>query len=83
MRESITITSKGQTTLPAAIRKQLGIDKQGGVLRIRFNEERGELIISRPLSISALSTKLSSYIKPGIQPVTDVDEFYQSSRKVT
>lgn len=83
MKESITITSKGQTTLPAAIRKQLGVDKQGGVLLIRFNEERGELIISRPLSISALSTKLSSYIKPGIQPITDVDEFYQSSRKVT
>ena len=80
MKDTITITSKGQTTIPAPIRNKLGLGKSGGVLRITFNESKEELIISKPLSIDALSSKISSYIKPNTQPLVDVDSYYQANR---
>lgn len=82
MTKTITITSKGQTTLPAAIRHKLGIDKSGGVLQISFNERRGELVIKKSVSIVELSERISRHIKPGTKPLENVDEYYQKSRKV-
>ena len=81
MKNTITITSKGQTTLPAHIRRKLGLDKSGGVLRINFNEGKGELVISKPVSIAELSERVSRHIKPGTKPVENVDEYYQKARK--
>lgn len=81
MKNTVTITSKGQTTIPASYRRKLGLDKSGGVLDIRFDETRGELVIAKPLSMEELSSKLSSYIKPGTEPLVDVDNFYQDHRE--
>jgi bifunctional DNA-binding transcriptional regulator/antitoxin component of YhaV-PrlF toxin-antitoxin module len=80
MTQTITITSKGQTTLPVAIRRRLGIGSMGGKLQISFNEERGELIVSKPVSAALLSEKISSFIKPGTPPLIDVDDYYQLNR---
>jgi AbrB family looped-hinge helix DNA binding protein len=80
MKDTITVTSKGQTTIPALIRNKLGLGKNGGVLKINFNESKAELVISKPLSIDDLSNKLSSYIKPNTQPLSDVDAYYQANR---
>lgn len=77
----LTVTSKGQTTIPAAIRRKLGIGNTGDMLQIRFNEDEHELIISRPLSIDELSNKLSAYIKPDTTPLADTHAFYQANRK--
>lgn len=82
MNKTITITSKGQTTLPAAIRHKLGIDKSGGVLQIDFNERRGELIIKKPVSVAELSERISRHIKPDTKPLKNVDQYYQENRKV-
>jgi AbrB family looped-hinge helix DNA binding protein len=82
MSNTITITSKGQTTIPADIRRKLGLDKTGGVLRINFNERNSELVVSKPVSIAELSERVSRYIKPGTKPVSNVDEFYQLNRKL-
>lgn len=81
MKNTLTITSKGQTTIPAPIRRKLGLDKTGGILRISFNESKGELVVSKPLSIDKLSEKLSGYIKPGTEPLVDIDTFYQANRQ--
>lgn len=81
MRNTVTITRKGQTTIPAPLRHKLGLDVKGGILDIRFDESRGELIISKPLSIDELSRKLTTYIKPGATPVYDVDAYYQTNRE--
>ena len=80
MKTTITVTSKGQTTIPAQVRHKLGLNKAGGVLQISFNEQKGELVISKPTSIDELSKKLSGYIKPGIKPLVDTDAFYQTNR---
>ena len=80
MKDTITVTSKGQTTIPAPIRSKLGLGKNGGVLKMSFNESKDELIISKPLSIDDLSNKLSGYIKPDTKPLVDVDAYYQANR---
>lgn len=80
MKDTITITSKGQTTIPAPVRRKLGLDKGGGVLQIKFNENKNELVISKAISIDELSKKLTGYIKSGVKPLVDADAFYQANR---
>lgn len=82
MQSTITITRKGQTTIPVAIRRKLGIGPQGGHLAIRFNERKSEAIIEKPLSIEELSKRATSYIRPDTKPLTDVDAYYQKHRRV-
>ncbi|HEU0190395.1 MAG TPA: AbrB/MazE/SpoVT family DNA-binding domain-containing protein [Mycobacterium sp.] len=78
MDACITVTRKGQATLPVAIRRRLGLADSGGVLQAHLNEETGELILTRPPSIDELSEFASSHIKPGTPPLLEVDEFYQT-----
>lgn len=81
MKNTITITSKGQTTLPAEVRQKLGVPKEGGVLRIDFDERKGEFTITRPMTVAELAKRASKHIKPGSKPVTDVDSYYQAHRR--
>ncbi len=81
MKTIITITSKGQTTLPAAVRRKLGLAKTGGTLHLSFNEQRGEAVITKPMGIEELSNHITSFIKPGTKPVLNVDDYYQKHRK--
>ncbi len=80
MNKFITITSKGQTTLPAAMRRKLGLGKTGGLLQATYNERKGQLIISKPENASELSERISAYIAPNTQPITNVDAYYQANR---
>lgn len=80
-KTTLTVTSKGQTTIPVSIRRKLGLDKEGGVLQMSFNESKGELVVTKSLDIDELSEKLNSYVKPGTKPLTDVDAFYQTNRQ--
>ncbi len=82
MNKSITITSKGQTTIPAAMRRKLGLTHLGGKLQASFNDQTGQLIITRQMGIEDLSGRISGYIKPGINTVIDVDAYYQANRRV-
>jgi bifunctional DNA-binding transcriptional regulator/antitoxin component of YhaV-PrlF toxin-antitoxin module len=79
MRNIITVTSKGQTTLPVAMRRRLGIPKEGGVLQVSFDEQSGKLVISAPTSPEDLAKRLSAYIKPGVEPITNVSDYYTNS----
>jgi AbrB family looped-hinge helix DNA binding protein len=78
---TLTITSKGQTTIPASLRHKLGIPKAGGTLKISFDEGTGELTVSRPTTIAELSRRVSRHIKPGTSPIEDVDAYYQANRQ--
>lgn len=81
MDVTLTITSKGQTTLPVALRRRLGLAESGGVLLAHLREDTGELIITKPPSADELSERLSRHIKPGTRPLLNVDDFYQSERE--
>jgi bifunctional DNA-binding transcriptional regulator/antitoxin component of YhaV-PrlF toxin-antitoxin module len=76
----LTITSKGQTTLPAAARRRFGLGSSGGKLRFRFDEISGKMTIEKAETIDELSERLSSLIKPGTKPLLNVDEYYQKNR---
>lgn len=75
---TITVTRKGQTTLPVAVRRRLGLADSGGVLRAHLDDDTGELIVTAPPSVEELSERISRHIKPGTRPLLDVDDFYQS-----
>lgn len=81
MRNVITITSKGQATIPVFFRRKLGVGANGGKLDIRFNESKREIVITQPLDVDELSQRISSYIKPKTPPLTNVDAFYQIHRE--
>ena len=80
MKTILTVTSKGQTTIPTPVCRKLSLTKNGGTLQMDFNEHNGELVISKATSIDELSKKLSGYIKSGIRPLVDADVFYQANR---
>ncbi len=80
MQSTITVTRKGQTTLPVAIRRKLGLGPHGGRLIIRFSERKREATITQPPSIEELSERITSYIRPGTKPLLNVDEYYQRHR---
>jgi AbrB family looped-hinge helix DNA binding protein len=75
----ISLTSKGQITLPVEFRRRLGV-KEGDKLEANFNPESKSLIIQKPLTVDELSRKVSSFIKNYPKPVTNVDEYYQMNR---
>ena len=52
MRESVVVSSRGQITLPARIRKRLGI-RAGGLILL---EERGGEIVLRPAAVVEIET---------------------------
>lgn len=80
MQATITITSKGQVTLPAQARKAMQL-KDGDKLLFSYNSESQMATIAKPLSIEELSERISRHIKPGTKPVLNVDEYYQAHRK--
>ena len=80
MNKVITITSKGQTTISADIRRKLGLTKAGGKLQANFNEQTGQLILIKQIGAEELSNRISSFIKPGTTPVVDVNVYYQQNR---
>ena len=52
MPESVVVSSRGQITLPARIRKRLGI-RAGGLILL---EERGEEVVLRPAAVVEIET---------------------------
>ena len=81
MNKIITITSKGQTTLPVALRRKLGVPKAGGRLQVCFDEQKNEVVISKPISIEELSARATSYIRPGTKPIRNVSAYYHKHRQ--
>jgi antitoxin PrlF len=52
MRESVVVSNRGQITLPAKMRKRLGI-RAGGMILL---EERGEEVVLRPAAVMEVET---------------------------
>lgn len=80
MKTTITITSQGQATIPIALRRKLGLSKTGGVLLAEFDEQKSELVLSKPIDVVELSERISRHIKGASTPLIDVDGYYQSQR---
>lgn len=76
MSATVIVSPKGQVTLPARVRRALGIH-EGDALRI---EVQGDAItLERVEDLHALSVIASGYAR-GAEPVMDVDAYYQEHR---
>jgi AbrB family looped-hinge helix DNA binding protein len=80
MKTHITITGKGQLTIPAAARRQLGLKEKGDKVLFKLNPRTKSATISKPQTIEEISTYLTSKIKPGTEPLLNADEYYQKHR---
>lgn len=78
MSITITMTSKGQFTLPANVRKAMALRKPGDKLVLDFNPTKQQAILSRPVSLEDIQAKAQTYIKPGTKPLLDVDALYNT-----
>ena len=47
----ITMTSKGQFTIPAAIRRDMGLDPKGATARLEYDESKKRFYVEKPSSI--------------------------------
>jgi antitoxin PrlF len=52
MRQTLLVSNRGQITLPASIRKRLGI-QSGGVLTL---EEKDNVVVLRPAAVVEMET---------------------------
>jgi bifunctional DNA-binding transcriptional regulator/antitoxin component of YhaV-PrlF toxin-antitoxin module len=75
---TITMTSKGQFTLPAGVRKALALQRKGDTLTLDFKPDRQQVILSKPVSFAAIQARAERFITPGTPPLTDVDAFYNT-----
>jgi bifunctional DNA-binding transcriptional regulator/antitoxin component of YhaV-PrlF toxin-antitoxin module len=78
MTITITMTSKGQFTLPASVRKAMALQEQGDKLVLNFSPASQQVILSKPVTFADIQAKAKRYVKPGTQPLTDVDAFYNA-----
>lgn len=62
MTTSITMTSKGQLTLPAAIRKQLKL-QAGDTLDVKFDPEQRQINLSKPMTLEEVRAMNQAIMK--------------------
>ena len=80
--ETISLTSKGQVTLPAEFRRVLGLN-DGDKLLVSYNQTARTLTLRKPLTIEELSNKVSKFGKKPDKPVLNVDQYYQEKRELS
>lgn len=80
--KTVTITSQGQITIPASVRREIGV-KGGDKLSLSYNSFTRKLELEKPQSLDEIADRLTSLIKPGTKPVTNASKYYQKHRGET
>lgn len=74
---TITMTSKGQFTMPAQVRNSLGVNQEFNKLILTYYPASGQAKIQRPVSFDEISSLSKGFIKKGIKPLENPRDFYQ------
>lgn len=77
--KTVTITSQGQITIPASVRREIGI-KGGDKLSLTYNPFTRKVELERPQSLNEIADRLTSLIKPDTKPVKNASAYYQEHR---
>lgn len=77
--KTITITSKGQITIPASVRKAWGI-KGAGKVNVSFDKETRKMVLEQPMTVDQAISFFDSIPRKKVQPLTDVHEYYARER---
>lgn len=75
----VTLTSKGQLTLPIEVRRALGL-KDSDKLELSYSSESRKVTITKPMTVEELSAMTSRLPRRKIEPIRDVDSYYQAHR---
>ena len=74
---TITLSSRGQLVIPASVRKKLDL-KAGDQFTVEVNQDSRELTLHRVETFEELTEKISSWIKPGTEVLTDTRSLYRT-----
>lgn len=75
---TITMTSKGQFTLPVELRREFGVNKAGDVLKLKLSKDKKQATLSRPRSFDEIQAYFAKHRKPGVKPLLDPRVFYDT-----
>lgn len=75
-----TVTSQGQITIPAEIRRQAQATP-ATELQVWYDAETQEIRLKKPLTVKEFSSLVKTILPPkNIPPLTNVHEFYEIER---
>lgn len=77
--KTVTITSQGQITIPAAIRRAWGITGSQE-LNVSFDQKTQRMTVERPLSIDEALAVFDAIPRKNVTPLINVHEFYEVER---
>ena len=81
MKDFVTVTSKGQVTLPAKMRKALGISKPGQKLQIQLDAQSNRLELRKPVELRDIQSLVRKHAKNPEAPVPEnIHEWYAEQR---
>ncbi len=75
---TITMTSKGQFTMPVSVRKALGLNQYSNTLKLLYNPATKIAKIEKPLTIDEIKARARRHIKPGTPPLLDAHAFFDT-----
>lgn len=78
---TVTITSQGQITIPAAVRKAWGL-RGSEKLHVTYDAEQSTLTLEKPLTVDEATRRLRQLSRgqKKVPPLTDIHEFYERER---
>ncbi len=77
--KTISITSKGQITIPASVRRAWGINGTGSVNMV-FDSETRRLTLQQPMAVDEFIKFADKIPRKKVQPLVDVHEYYEKER---
>lgn len=81
MSHNVTITSKGQLTLPVKVRRALGLDENHHTLSLRFDEQTQAVILEKPVSFAEIRDYVQKHAKSkGNVELQNINERYEDYR---
>jgi len=76
---TVTITSQGQITIPAAVRKAWGL-RGSEKLHVKYDAEQSTLTLEKPLTVDEALAVFDAIPRKKVKPLTNVHEFYEVER---
>ena len=75
---TITMTSKGQFTMPIEIRRALELSAVKDKLKVTYNPATRSLRIEEPVSFEDIRKRTQQCLKPGTKPLLNPRAFYNT-----
>jgi bifunctional DNA-binding transcriptional regulator/antitoxin component of YhaV-PrlF toxin-antitoxin module len=80
MVKMLTITKKGQTTIPVEVRQFMGLPAEGGSIVLSIDPETNVCTLHPVPSFEAISAYASQFIPPGTPPLLNVRQYINENR---